>query len=37
MRIDELRAKADRFMSELIKKPKILDILLEVLRNLKNQ
>jgi len=31
MRIDELRAKADRLMSELIKNPKVLDVLLEAI------
>jgi len=31
MRIDEVRAKADRLMSELIKNPKVLDVLLEAI------
>ena len=31
MRIDELRAKTDRLMSELIKNPKVLDVLLEAI------
>ena len=35
MRIDEVRAKADRLMRELIKNPKVLDALLEGMEGLK--
>jgi len=36
VQIEELRVKADKLMSELIKNPKVLNALLEAIENLKN-
>lgn len=36
MQIDDLRAKADRLMSELVKKPKVLEVLITALKDLKD-
>ena len=36
IQLEELRAKADKLMSELVKNPKVLDALLEAVENLKS-
>jgi integrase len=37
MQIDDHRAKADRLMSELVKRPEVLEVLLNALKNLNDQ
>jgi len=36
MQIDDLRAKADRLMSELVKRPKVLEVLPTTLKDFRD-